>query len=822
MRSSPSAGLPGQPPGGPRLGQQVGAAVGPEGRPQPPGRQRDEQRHPVGHLHQGMAVEAGPVAERGERLRDRGRRRAERCANSGTHASMVSQAEVAAPGGFHLARARRRGRRSRLVAAVTWWRRPGRAAHDVTCALAWAGSGWPAGSATAGRGRQGPTSRSRRPETRGGEARRSNGTQRCRADHRGPRRRHQRLRGALPPSRRRGHGRRPAPRPDPQRRRRGRRLGGLRPGAVRAPAGRRPGDGLPPVPAHERPQRLLRPDPEGQAARRDRRGARGPRAGSWPRPPRRRTTSSGSWRPRPSPPCPSAGSSCCGTPRSRAGRPAEVGPLLGLAPNAVAALAYRAREGLRQAYLNAHIQARPPAECADTVPKLGAYVRDDLSNRDRQKVEEHLERLRALPGHRGRAPGGRVPAAHRPHPDHGRHPGRRLPVRDRGRRQRAGSSAGAAAWGGASRRRALPARRPRRSAAVAAAGLLIVGSVAVAQSLSGNGGREQVAASAPGDGSGGGSGGDQPGGDGGSAGDAAIVEAPVASDAPESTDDPSATDETSATDDYAVEPIRASSTTRSPTSLRPTSPRRTSPRTPWPTSPRTPSPRTRRPTRRPTRPRHRPRLPPHLPPRHRPAFSVSLGSPGPAYAGLGVAIPATIGNGVAAGSTSAVAAAPRSGAGLGFGRSAVRSVLPRQAGSASQPTLTITLPAGVTYDSVDNPAWSCAVAGTSLQCVLPPLAPGVASAGLVQLAIAPNAPSPITLEPSVVGRSRTSGDGPSARDRRPARAGRRVRPVRRPCRPGAPGQRHPHVQPGGRDRLRRPLGTIPAPRSGRSTRRASR
>ena len=79
--------------------------------------------------------------------------------------------------------------------------------------------------------------------------------------------------------------------------------------------------------------------------------------------------------------------------------PAEVGPLLGLAPNAVAALAYRAREGLRQAYLNAHIQARPPAGCEDIVPKLGAYVRHDLSNRDRQKVEAHLEgceRCRAI------------------------------------------------------------------------------------------------------------------------------------------------------------------------------------------------------------------------------------------------------------------------------------------------------------------------------------------------------------------------------------------------------------------------------------------
>ncbi len=33
----------------------------------------------------------------------------------------------------------------------------------------------------------------------------------------------------------------------------------------------------------------------------------------------------------------------------------EIAPLLGLAPNAVAALAYRAREGLRQAYLRAQV-----------------------------------------------------------------------------------------------------------------------------------------------------------------------------------------------------------------------------------------------------------------------------------------------------------------------------------------------------------------------------------------------------------------------------------------------------------------------------------
>jgi RNA polymerase sigma factor (sigma-70 family) len=82
------------------------------------------------------------------------------------------------------------------------------------------------------------------------------------------------------------------------------------------------------------------------------------------------------------------------------GRPAaEVGPLLGLAPNAVAALAYRAREGLRQAYLQAHLQLPPPDACRDTVTKLGAYVRDGLSARDRRHVDDHLkacERCTAL------------------------------------------------------------------------------------------------------------------------------------------------------------------------------------------------------------------------------------------------------------------------------------------------------------------------------------------------------------------------------------------------------------------------------------------
>ena len=75
----------------------------------------------------------------------------------------------------------------------------------------------------------------------------------------------------------------------------------------------------------------------------------------------------------------------------------EVAQLLGLAPNAVAALAYRAREGLRQAFLQAHLQGQV-GECEDNAGQLGAYVRDGLSARDRRKVDAHLEHCSSCTG----------------------------------------------------------------------------------------------------------------------------------------------------------------------------------------------------------------------------------------------------------------------------------------------------------------------------------------------------------------------------------------------------------------------------------------
>lgn len=79
--------------------------------------------------------------------------------------------------------------------------------------------------------------------------------------------------------------------------------------------------------------------------------------------------------------------------------PAEVAPLLGLTANGVSALAYRAREGLRQAYLQVHLAETSEERCRATADRLGAWVRDGLSKRERAQVEAHLdecEKCRAL------------------------------------------------------------------------------------------------------------------------------------------------------------------------------------------------------------------------------------------------------------------------------------------------------------------------------------------------------------------------------------------------------------------------------------------
>jgi RNA polymerase sigma factor (sigma-70 family) len=71
--------------------------------------------------------------------------------------------------------------------------------------------------------------------------------------------------------------------------------------------------------------------------------------------------------------------------------PRELAPLLGVSANAVSALAYRAREQLRQAYLQAHLQTWARPQCEPHRSLLGAYVRDGQSRRERAATQRHLD-----------------------------------------------------------------------------------------------------------------------------------------------------------------------------------------------------------------------------------------------------------------------------------------------------------------------------------------------------------------------------------------------------------------------------------------------
>jgi RNA polymerase sigma factor (sigma-70 family) len=72
--------------------------------------------------------------------------------------------------------------------------------------------------------------------------------------------------------------------------------------------------------------------------------------------------------------------------------PHEVAPIMGITANSVAALSYRAREGLRKAWLQAHISdATASGECQWTMSRLGDHARDGLSARDAQRLTDHLE-----------------------------------------------------------------------------------------------------------------------------------------------------------------------------------------------------------------------------------------------------------------------------------------------------------------------------------------------------------------------------------------------------------------------------------------------
>ncbi|WP_157007859.1 sigma-70 family RNA polymerase sigma factor [Agromyces laixinhei] len=72
--------------------------------------------------------------------------------------------------------------------------------------------------------------------------------------------------------------------------------------------------------------------------------------------------------------------------------PQQIAPLLGMSANSTAALAYRAREGLRQSWIRVHL--RNPAnspECQWSIDRLGTYTRGKLRARETSRLEAHLD-----------------------------------------------------------------------------------------------------------------------------------------------------------------------------------------------------------------------------------------------------------------------------------------------------------------------------------------------------------------------------------------------------------------------------------------------
>ncbi|MFI7615366.1 zf-HC2 domain-containing protein [Nonomuraea terrae] len=72
-------------------------------------------------------------------------------------------------------------------------------------------------------------------------------------------------------------------------------------------------------------------------------------------------------------------------------RPAQAAPMLGLSANGVAALTYRAREGLRQAYVRLYLRPDTPPECRTVLGRMSHYVRGGLARREAKALDEHVD-----------------------------------------------------------------------------------------------------------------------------------------------------------------------------------------------------------------------------------------------------------------------------------------------------------------------------------------------------------------------------------------------------------------------------------------------
>lgn len=72
--------------------------------------------------------------------------------------------------------------------------------------------------------------------------------------------------------------------------------------------------------------------------------------------------------------------------------PAQIAKLLGMTPNGVAALAYRAREGLRQAYLDQYVPDREHRTCRSVSAQLAKWVRHGVTTPKARRIAAHLDR----------------------------------------------------------------------------------------------------------------------------------------------------------------------------------------------------------------------------------------------------------------------------------------------------------------------------------------------------------------------------------------------------------------------------------------------
>lgn len=74
-------------------------------------------------------------------------------------------------------------------------------------------------------------------------------------------------------------------------------------------------------------------------------------------------------------------------------KPHEIAEALGMSPNGVSALVYRARSALRDAYVQQHVNTRVTGADAhlDIRSRFGAVLRGTAAPRDRARVASHLE-----------------------------------------------------------------------------------------------------------------------------------------------------------------------------------------------------------------------------------------------------------------------------------------------------------------------------------------------------------------------------------------------------------------------------------------------